>query len=62
MLDKSVEFAIWWLTQFAESQMAIASPESSEPGKLPDCYESQGIASVNWINTVCVYYRSNEPT
>jgi len=51
MLDKSIEFAIWWLTRFAESLTAIALPETSEPGKLPKCYESRGNASVNWINT-----------
>jgi len=52
MLDKSIEFAIWWLTWFAESLTAIVIPESSKPGKLPDWYESWGIASVNWINTI----------
>jgi len=51
-LDKSIEFPILQLTLCTESPSAIALPESSAPGKLPDWYESRGIVSVKLINNV----------
>jgi len=60
MLDKSIEFAIWWLTRFAESLTAIALPESSEPASLQSVMNHGALRVL--IELILLYYRSNEST